>query len=51
MAGGSIGATHLGGLSGFINATMPKLLDKLLIEHSKSRPPEKLGQRAERYQQ
>jgi hypothetical protein len=43
MAGGSIGAAHLGGLSGFINATMSMLLDKLLIEQSKSRPPAKRG--------
>jgi hypothetical protein len=39
MAGGRIGATHLGGLSGFINATM----SKLLIEQSKSRPPGEAG--------
>ena len=33
-----IGAAHLGGLSGFINATMSKLRDKPLIEQSKGHP-------------
>jgi hypothetical protein len=42
-----IGAAHLGGLSGFINATMSKLLDKPLIEQGKSHPPVKRGQRAD----
>ena len=38
-----IGAAHFGGPSGFINATMSKLPDKLLIEQNNSRPPAKRG--------